>query len=101
MTQARTILKLAGAAIFAGLVALAIPSSGAQARTNTQCTGARCVGSDCTWDGDARNCWQESVYYREPGERVRWVCDRSDRNCTWMHVPNYALVPHDMEYGGY
>jgi hypothetical protein len=99
MTQARTIL--AGAALCASALALIAPMSVAQARTNTQCNGARCVGSDCTWDGDVRNCWQESVYYRKPYERVRWVCDRSDKSCKWIEVPYITPVPHDSEYGGY
>lgn len=51
----------------------------------TDCRGTRCVGSRCTWDGDARNCWQESVYEMKPGEsRVRWYCVYGG-GCKWIH----------------
>lgn len=101
MTQARSIFTLAGAAICTGLLAMAVAPSGAKAETHTQCTGARCVGSDCTWDGDAHNCWQESVTYREPGEHIRWVCDRWDESCKWVRLPGTARARHSIDYGSY
>ncbi len=38
--------------------------------TRTECKGTRCVGSYCNQDGDALNCWQESVYRRKGDEEV-------------------------------
>ena len=53
----------------------------------TVCKGDRCVGSTCDQDGDATNCWQESVYHRKPGEEVHWVCTLHGHHCSWLHGP--------------
>jgi hypothetical protein len=67
----------------------------------TECKGDRCVGSSCNADGDATNCWQESVYHRKPGEEVHWVCTKHGHRCSWLHGP---LPDQDkwnvLEFGG-
>ena len=55
--------------------------------TRTECKGTRCVGSCCNQDGDALNCWQESVYTRKAGEEVNWVCTKHHHKCSWIHGP--------------
>lgn len=55
--------------------------------TQTVCHGTRCVGSYCQQDGDATNCWQESVLRRKPNEEVHWVCTRQHHRCKWVHGP--------------
>ena len=55
--------------------------------TQTTCKGLRCVGSYCNQDGDATNCWQESVYQRKPGEEVHWVCTKHKHRCKWIRGP--------------
>jgi hypothetical protein len=55
--------------------------------TQTTCKGDRCVGSYCNQDGDATNCWQESVYRRKQGEEVHWVCTKPDHRCKWIRGP--------------
>jgi len=54
---------------------------------HTECRGARCVGSYCNQDGDATNCWQESVYHRKAGEEVHWLCTRRGHHCKWVLGP--------------
>lgn len=53
----------------------------------TECKGTRCVGSYCNQDGDALNCWKESVYQRKPDEVVHWVCYRPGHHCKWITGP--------------
>ena len=55
--------------------------------TKTTCKDDRCVGSYCNQDGDATNCWQESVYRRKLGEEVHWVCTKHDHRCKWISGP--------------
>jgi hypothetical protein len=55
--------------------------------TRTDCRGDRCVGSYCDQDGDATNCWQESVYHRKPGELVHWLCTTHGHHCKWVSGP--------------
>jgi hypothetical protein len=53
----------------------------------TECKGTRCVGSYCNQDGDALNCWQESVYQRKADEVVHWVCFKPGHKCKWITGP--------------
>ena len=55
--------------------------------TQTTCKGTRCVGSYCNQDGDATNCWKESVLQRKPGEEVHWVCTKHGHRCKWIRGP--------------
>ncbi|HTW33446.1 MAG TPA: hypothetical protein VMD53_02425 [Rhizomicrobium sp.] len=82
----------ASACFFAlGLLALPLARSAhAEAlddNARTECKGTRCVGSYCDQDGDALNCWQESVYQRKAGEEVHWVCAKRHHKCSWIRGP--------------
>jgi hypothetical protein len=76
------------------LLGLLVPAAPARAdqpslddSQRTVCHGDRCVGSSCTQDGDALNCWKESVLQRKPGEEVHWVCTKHGHRCSWLHGP--------------
>jgi hypothetical protein len=74
---------------------LALPQLTAPARAadplddnaKTECKGTRCVGSYCNQDGDATNCWQESVYIRKADEEVHWACTKHHHKCSWIRGP--------------
>ena len=71
---------------------LVLPLGAAHAATiddnaRTECKGDRCVGSYCNQDGDATNCWQESVYRRKAGEEVHWLCTKPGHHCKWITGP--------------
>lgn len=59
--------------------------------TQTTCRGERCVGSYCENDGDAYNCWQESVHRRKGNEEVHWICTKPDHQCRWI----VGAAPYD------
>ena len=83
---------LAGAFILSVLILPHLAAAPVQASTldgsaQTECKGTRCVGSYCNQDGDATNCWQESVYQRKANEEVHWICYKPGHKCKWITGP--------------
>ena len=53
----------------------------------TVCHGSRCLGQYCSADGDAYNCWTESVYKRTGNEEVHYTCTKHGHHCQWIKGP--------------
>ena len=89
------LLFVLGLMILPQLLAVPARADSLDQNTRTECRGNRCVGSYCSVDGDAYNCWQESVYRRKANEEVHWVCTKRGHHCSWLRGP----LPDDDAWG--
>lgn len=83
-------MRLRNCLLVLGLLVIPLNAAHADAlddNTRTECKGNRCIGSYCDQDGDATNCWQESVYQRKAGEEVHWLCTKHEHKCKWIRGP--------------